>query len=113
MPTNISEEIAAEAIRLFRENYDWRRPIRSLGVRVSHLKMEGYPYQLSLFTDPEWREKQLKADIAVDEIRSRYGFQAVRRGLMHVDTKLSADDAETHVVHPHSYMERGNLTGIG
>ena len=113
MPTNISEEIAAESLRLFRENYKWERPVRSIGVRVAHLKMEGYPYQLSIFTDPAWREKQLKADIAVDEIRSRYGFQAVRRGLMHVDTKLSADDAETHVVHPHSYMERGNLTGIG
>ena len=112
MPTNISEEIAAEAMRLFRENYKWERPVRSLGVRVSHLKMEGYPYQLSLFTDSLWREKQLKADIAVDEIRSRFGFQAVRRGLMHVDTKLSADDAETHVVHPHGYFERGNRTGV-
>ena len=112
MPTNISEEIAGEAMRLFRENYSWKRPIRSLGVRVSHLKMENYPYQLSLFKDPEWREKQLKADIAVDEIRSRFGFQAVRRGLMHVDTKLSSDDAETHVVHPHGYFERGNRTGV-
>ena len=76
------------------------------------MKMENYPYQLSLFKDPEWREKQLKADIAVDEIRSRFGFQAVRRGLMHVDTKLSSDDAETHVVHPHGYFERGNRTGV-
>jgi hypothetical protein len=37
----------------------------------------------------------------VDEIRSRFGFQAVRRGLMHVDADLSAGDAQTHVVHPH------------
>ena len=112
MPTNISEEIAREAMRLFRENYRWERPVRSIGIRVSHLKMEDYPYQISLFTDPEWREKQLKADMAVDEIRDRFGFQAVRRGLMHVDTKLSADDAETHVVHPHGYFERGNRSGV-
>ena len=70
------------------------------------------PYQLDIFTDPQWREKQLRADIAVDEIRSRFGFQAVRRGLMHVDADLSAEDAETHVVHPHGYFERGNQTGI-
>ena len=95
MPTNISEEIAQESMRLFRENY-----------------MENYPYQLSLFTDPAWREKQLKADLAVDEIRDRFGFQAVRRGLMHVDAKLSEEDAQTHVVHPHGYFERGNQTGI-
>jgi DNA polymerase-4 len=73
---------------------------------------EDHPYQISLFTSPEWREKQLKADLAVDEIRDRFGFQAVRRGLMHIDTKLSADDAETHVVHPHGYFERGNLSGV-
>ena len=112
MPTNISEEIAREAMRLFRENYRWEKPIRSIGVRVSHLREENYPYQISLFTDPEWREKQLRADIAVDEIRSRFGFQAVRRGLMHVDAELSADDAQTHVVHPHGYFERGNRTGV-
>ena len=112
MPTNISEEIAREAMRLFRENYSWERPVRSIGVRVTHLKMEDHPYQISLFTSPEWREKQLKADVAVDEIRDRFGFQAVRRGLMHIDTKLSADDAETHVVHPHGYFERGNRSGV-
>ena len=112
MPTNISEEIAQEAMRLFKENYVWEKPIRSIGVRVSHLKAEDFPYQISLFTDPLWREKQLKADIAVDEIRSRFGFQAVRRGLMHVDADLSAEDAETHVVHPHGYFERGNHTGV-
>jgi DNA polymerase-4 len=112
MPTNISEEIAREAMRLFRENYSWERPVRSIGVRVTDLKMEDHPYQISLFTSPEWREKQLKADLAVDEIRDRFGFQAVRRGLMHIDTKLSADDAETHVVHPHGYFERGNRSGV-
>jgi len=112
MPTNISEEIAREAMRLFRENYSWERPVRSIGVRVTHLMTEDHPYQISLFTSPEWREKQLKADLAVDEIRDRFGFQAVRRGLMHIDMKLSADDAETHVVHPHGYFERGNRSGV-
>ena len=109
----LAESVASRLrMRLFRQNYSWGKPIRSIGVRVSHLKAEDFPYQLSLFTDPMWREKQLRADIAVDEIRSRFGFQAVRRGLMHVDTDLSADDAETHVVHPHGYFERGNRTGV-
>ena len=112
IPTNISEEIAQEGMRLFRQHYRWERPIRSIGIRVSHLRAESFPSQLNIFTDPVWREKQLKADIAVDEIRSRFGFQAVRRGLMHVDCELSADDAQTHVVHPHGYFEKGNRTGV-
>lgn len=112
VPTNISEEIARQAMQLFRENYAWKRPIRSVGVRVSHLQMENTPYQLDIFTDPEYRTRQLMADRVVDEIRDRFGFEAVRRGLMYLDRKMSAEDAETHVVHPHGYLERGNLTGV-
>lgn len=31
--TNITTEIAEEAYRIFKESYDWKRPIRSVGVR--------------------------------------------------------------------------------
>ena len=73
------------------------------------------PIEVWLKQTPENRsymDETLKADLAVDEIRDRFGFQAVRRGLMHIDMKLSADDAETHVVHPHGYFERGNRSGV-
>lgn len=112
MPTNITNEIAAASMQLFRENYGWDKPIRSIGVRVSDLVLEDYPVQLDLFVSQEQREKQHRMDLAVDSIRKRFGFYAVQRGLMYTDCKLAALNArEDHVVHPHGYMERGNRTG--
>ena len=70
IPTNISEEIYRYALEIFKANYTWRQPIRSIGVRVSDLILDEYCYQLSLFSDPIMREKQLKADIAVDTVKN-------------------------------------------
>lgn len=113
-PTNISAEIAGCAMRLFHENYRWQAPIRSIGVRVSHLQPDSYPYQLDLFTDPAYRERQLKMDKAVQVIRRRFGYAACQRGVMYFDRKLSSLDAKAddHMIHPHSYFERGNRSGV-
>ena len=110
IPTNISKEIYRYAFEIFKDSYFWRTPIRSLGVRVSELIPDEYCYQLSLFTDPNMREKQLKADIAVDMLRNRFGHESIMRGRMYCDRALSGLDAkaEDHMVHPHSYFEKGN-----
>ncbi|MBP3736843.1 MAG: DNA polymerase IV [Lachnospiraceae bacterium] len=112
-PTNISEEIHAAAISLFHEIYRWERPIRSIGVRIGDLKPDTFPYQLDLFHDEAYRQRLLKADLAVDDIRRRFGFSAVQRGIMYRDRYLSSLNAKAddHMVHPHSYLERGNRTG--
>ena len=112
MPTNITNEIAAAAMKLFRENYKWEKPIRSMGVRVSDLVLDDCPVQFDLFISQEQREKQHRVDVAVDTIRRRFGFYAIQRGLMYTDRKLAALNArEDNIVHPHGYMERGNRTG--
>ena len=109
VPTNISGEIAAEAMNLFRANYTWQKPIRSIGIHVSELSMDQVPYQLDIYSDPEQRERKLKIDKTVDDIRRRFGFEMVQRGCMYTDRKLSALNAkQDNVIHPHSYMERGN-----
>ena len=69
--------------------------------------------QLSLFVDENYRDKMRKADRAVDDIRRRFGFASIQRGLMYCDRALSNVNAkEDHTVHPHSYMEAGNRNGI-
>lgn len=58
-----------------------------------------------MFSSVEKREKQMKMDSAVDEIRKRFGFYIIQRGLMYRDRILSAVNAkEEHTVHPHGYF---------
>lgn len=103
--TNITGEIAEEAYRIFLENYEWNKPIRSVGIRGSDLVNDSYCEQLDLFTSAERREKQMKMDAAIDEVRQRFGFYAVQRGLMHCDKPLSKLNArEEHTVHPHGFF---------
>ncbi len=103
--TNITEEIAKEAYLLFKANYDWRKPLRSIGVRGSDLVTDNYWEQIELFGNQQLREKKMRADTAVDDIRKRFGFYSIQRGLMYQDRKLSAVNAkEDHTVHPHGYF---------
>ena len=53
------------------------------------------------------------ADRMVSTIRSRYGYFAIQRGIMHEDKYLSSLNAtaEDHMIHPHSYLEYGNRSG--
>ena len=103
--TNITEEIAKEAYLLFKANYDWRKPLRSIGVRGADLVTDNYWEQIDLFGNLQVREKKMKADIAIDDIRRRFGFYSVQRGLMYRDRILSAVNAkEDHTIHPHGYF---------
>lgn len=112
-PTDITNEIAETALELFRENYKWEKPIRSIGVRASDLTNPCCATQLSLFIDEAYRDKLRRADRTVDEIRRRFGYKSIQRGLMYYDRTLSAVNAkEDHTVHPHGFMEGGNRTGI-
>lgn len=109
IPTNISEEIAGYAWQLFKANYDWEHPIRSVGVRVSNLVPDTMPHQTDLFLREEVREKYLKADLAIEDIRRRFGYESVLRGLMYYDKALSGLDAkaEDHMIHPVGYFQNG------
>ena len=103
--TNITGEIAVYAYQIFKENYNWSKPIRSVGVRGADLVTDNYWEQIDLFSSVEKREKQMKMDNAVDEIRRRFGFYSIQRGLMYRDRILSAVNAkEEHTVHPHGYF---------
>lgn len=113
VPTNITEEIAETAIDIFRRNYVWRKPVRSVNVRVSSIVPDTVPYQTDMFISEERREKQHRADVAVDDIRRRFGNHAIRRGIMLRDSRLAEPDIRNdNTIHPMSYMGRGNRTGV-
>jgi DNA polymerase-4 len=79
-PTNITGEIAEEALRIFRADYHWENPIRSIGVRACDLCDPQSPVQLSFFQDENYRERLRRADRATDDVRKRFGSHVLRPG---------------------------------
>ena len=104
--TNITNEIVTAAFQLFKDNYKWEHPIRSLGIRAADLVLDDIPVQLDLFGNQEKKEKLEKLDRTVDEIRRRFGYFSIQRAAMYQDKVLSHLDAGTHTIHPHSYFHR-------
>ena len=79
-PTASVNLLYEDACALFDELWD-SSPIRLLGVRTSKLVPEDEPIQLSLFDFAAPRsEKQQKLDAALDDIRTKYGKDAIKRG---------------------------------
>ena len=117
--SNITREIAEAGYKLYKESYRmpadehelknsrpefYQKPLRSIGIRGTDLVTDYFWEQLDMFMDPQAREKQMKVDAAVDNIRKRFGFYSIQRGLMYQDRILSACDAKSdHTVHPHGY----------
>lgn len=79
-PTASTDVIYQNACMLFDELWNGT-PIRLLGIRTTRLVEEDTPIQLSLFdyTAPV-SAKQQKLDAALDQIRARYGRDAIKRG---------------------------------
>lgn len=77
-PANTTEQIYKYACILFEDLWN-HNPVRLLGIRTSKLTSEDEPIQLSLF-DTKKSEKHLKAEQAIDSIKTRFGNDAIIRG---------------------------------
>ena len=88
MPSCTSAELAHAALCLFRQHVAPPYALRSLGVRASDLCGSSMR-QLSILPESLKAQKQERAEAAVDSIRTRYGHNAVQRGLMLADRQLS------------------------
>ena len=103
--TNLTEEIAGEALSLFREHYQWKRPVRSIGISVSDLEAGTICSQTSLFCDEVKREKMERLDNAVDRLKARFGTFAIQPAVLLKDRKLSGFDPKNdHIIHPVGYF---------
>ena len=104
-PSCSSQELAEVGLDLFRRNYVWRRPIRSIGLRGAGLVEAGDTMQLSLYAEDRRREKWERIDQTVDSLRARYGYMSVRRALLDTDPVLGRINVrEDHTVHPVGYF---------
>jgi len=108
--TNISDEIFA-AVMSLACRYDFQIPLRACGVTVGHLAEDRKVRQMNLFVNETAREKARKADVALDQIRERYGFYAVRRASTLLDRPLTEFNAkDDHVIHPIGYFQGRKMT---
>ena len=82
--TNITKEIHQVALDLFKATWDYKTPIRHLGISTSRVKAGDDFKQVSLFdmVANSNSQKLEKADTMVDDIRKKYGSKAIKRGTL-------------------------------
>lgn len=107
-PTCASIEIAKTAFALFQANYNWSKPLRSIGVRGAGLVPTDTCIQLSLDGNEEHRERLQRLDSSVDELRRRYGYTSVQRATLYTDDRLgSINPKDDHLAHPVGFFNAG------
>ena len=93
------------AFDLFKRNYSWPKPLRSIGVRGADLCPADCAVQLGFFSNEEKREKLEHIDKAVDTLRQRYGYRSVQRAVVYTDPVLGGINAyDDHNIHPVGYF---------
>jgi len=89
IPTYITNNIAEKALEIFQTKYDFKKPLRSIGVRASNLVPDDIAIQSSLFDDTEQDEKRDKIAKMMDILRNMYGYHIIQRGITFEDRKLT------------------------
>lgn len=89
--TQLPSEIANAGFRLFQERYPWKTQVRAITIRAIDLCAQGNPDQLSLFVDAQKHLKKERLQTTVEELRSRFGKNAVSYALLLGDLKIPND----------------------
>lgn len=89
--TQLPSEIASAGFRLFQERYRWKTEVRAITIRAIDLDAQGVPDQLSLFVDTQKHIKRERLQTTVEELRNRFGKNAVSYALLLGDLKMPND----------------------
>ena len=93
-PTQSSSNIVKAAFILFQQSYTWEFPIRSLTLRAINLIEEDQETQYDLFTDYEAIRKRERLDLTIEEIRQRFGKEAIKNAILLYPSLLPKSRAE-------------------
>ena len=92
VPTHLKSELLSTSLRLLKDNWDMDKPVRLLSVTGSELVNDGEEAaeQLSLFDAPEStsapdREKQETIESTIDDLRQKFGKNAISLGFNKLD----------------------------
>lgn len=99
--TNVTAEVFDKAMELFTNNYDWEKPVRSVGIALCDLTPDTLSEQMSIFCDESAHDKWESIDGAVDVLKKRFGSFAVLPAILLKDTHLAKiNPKEENVIHP-------------
>lgn len=102
-PVCNSKGIFQATYALFHKHRIKDKPIRSLGVRACEISLCEH-IQVSLYEEVRQSHKQDKLELAMDDIRRRFGHASIRRGIVLADKQLSQDNPRDHVIHPVGFL---------
>ncbi len=90
-PTDISMKIAKAGMELFKDNYFWDLPLRSVGLRATNLKSECTAVQEDMFHDDTLDKKQEILEDSIYSIRKKFGMDTIKRGTVVENEKHPTD----------------------
>lgn len=103
--TNLASEIMQAVDCLLKAHYDFKKPLRSIGITVSDLSVDEHGFQLDFFSNPENREKQRKLEESIDYIRHKYGFNKIQRLSVYLNRQLTDFNPKgDHTIFPASWF---------
>ncbi|MBE5800839.1 MAG: DNA polymerase IV [Clostridiales bacterium] len=106
VPTNLCQDLFQATYTLLGAGMTPFTPLRSMGISVSRLSPAQDMLQLSFLPQDIQHQRQELLEHALDDIRSRYGYFAIRRAIMLTDQALGQiNPAEQHVLVPEPYFK--------
>lgn len=85
--------IAQTGFDLFKRRYNWAVPVRAVTIRAINLIPQNMPMQASFYFDLEKVMRREKLDSTVEDIRRRFGKDAIKPALCMGDLKMPGHGA--------------------
>ena len=97
--TQLPSEIAHYGFRLFQERFHWTTKVWAVCIRAIDLVPQSEVEQLDLFIDTAKRDKRVRLEDTVEDIRRRFGKKALTYAVLMGDLKMP-DDGRDIVLMP-------------
>ena len=106
--SDLARDIFDNAVILFMKNgFDFHVPYRSVGVSVSNLSYRKESSDIDLYGHADYSLREKKKDLALEDIRRRFGYHSIGSLRVLEDEELSAFDPKSeHLTYPVSYFGR-------
>ncbi len=99
-PTRLIENLVSAAMKLFKENWNWSKEVRSITIQVSKFVGENDFAQYSLFADNQKEDKLEQLQKQVDNIREKYGKNSIIRAAAMTAPSTKEEKEEFNSFHP-------------